>query len=322
MLASPYLVAYFQNTMEHESWYIIVNPAVRNGKGARYWQKAEPILRAHLPNCTIAYTEARGHATQLAAAAIAQGVRHIIGAGGDGTNHEIINGILQQTIAKPTDIFYALLPVGTGNDWRRTHRIPRQLEDWLQMLRDGKTILQDVGFAAYQKNGAEQQRYFANVAGMAYDAFVVRYAEKYRRWIVHQLIYLLMIVRCLFLYRLPKAKIVFDGQTVEDYFYTINIGIGRYSGGGMQLVPHANPTDGMLALTIARRVTKLGVLLNTYRFYNGTLYRHPKIEIFQVKNITVTSHETIELEADGELLGGVPVRFSILPRALRIVVPA
>lgn len=308
--------------MRNEPWYIIVNPAASNGKAARHWRQAEPVLQAHLPNCHIVYTQQRGHAVELAMQAIEQGFRHIIGVGGDGTNHEVINGIFRQQLVDPAQIFYTLLPIGTGNDWIRTHHIPRKLEDWLPMLETGKTIVQDVGLVTFQKDGVEQQRYFVNVAGMAYDAFVVRYAEQHRRWIVHQFFYLLMILRCLFLYRLPKAKVTFDGQTVEDHFYTINIGIGRYSGGGMRLVPHADPADGLLALTIARRVSKLGVLLNTYRFYNGTLHKHPKIDIFQVKTVEVTSEEPVELEADGEWLGGVPVRFSILPKALQIVVPA
>lgn len=308
--------------MHEKPWYIIVNPKAGNGRTARKWRRMEPVLRAHLPGATFVRTEKRAHAMKLAMQAVEQGFRFIIGVGGDGTNHEIVNGILQQQTVSPTDIIYALLPIGTGNDWIRTHGIPRKLTDWLHMLKTGKTTLQDVGIVRFQKNGMEQQRYFVNVAGMAYDAFVVRYAERYRHWIFHKFIYLLMILRCLFRYRLPRAEVKFDGQTVTDHFYTINIGIGRYSGGGMQLVPHANPADGQLALTLARRVTKLGVLLNTYRFYNGTLHRHRKIDVFQVKDVEVTSNETVELEADGEWLGTAPARFSILPAALRILVPA
>ncbi|MBK7871661.1 MAG: hypothetical protein IPJ74_13780 [Saprospiraceae bacterium] len=160
-----------------------------------------------------------------------------------------------------------------------------------------------------------------NVAGMAYDAFVARFAERYKKWVAHKILYLLMVIRCLFLYRLPKAKVIFDEQSDEDFYYTINVGIARYSGGGMQLVPHADPTDGLLALMLARRLTKLGVLLNTYRFYNGTLHRHPKIDIFQTKHIKVTSDEFIGLEADGEWLGTTPVKFSVLPQALKILIP-
>ena len=189
------------------------------------------------------------------------------------------------------------------------------------MVQNGKTMLHDVGSVYYQNKGQEEYRYFVNVAGMAYDAFVAKFAERYKKWIAHKIIYLLMVIRCLFLYRLPKATVVFDEQTDEDFYYTINIGIARYSGGGMQLVPHADPADGLLALMLARRLTKLGVLLNTYRFYNGTLHHHPKINIFQAKHIIVKSDESIGLEADGEWLGTTPVKFSVLPQALNVIVP-
>ncbi len=307
--------------MQNEKWYIIVNPAAGNGVGAKLWRHIQPRLQHQLPNSVFNFSERSGHAIELAMEAIRRGYRHLIGVGGDGTNNEIINGILKQREVAAFDITYALLPVGTGNDWVRTHHIPRQLEQWLDMLAAGKTMLHDVGSVQYFNGNRQQQRYFVNVAGMAYDAFVTSYAERYKKWITHKILYLLLVVACLFKYRLPKAKIFFDERSDEDFYYTINVGITRYSGGGMQLVPHADPTDGLLALTLARQVTKLSILFNIWRFYNGTLHRHPKIDIFQATKIRVESDEPIGVEADGELLGVTPVEFSTLPKSLRIVVP-
>lgn len=306
------------------TWYFIANPAAGKNAVARHWQALQAFLKEHLPNHIAVQTTHRGHATALAQEAIRQGFRNIIAVGGDGTNFEVINGILTQTEVPATDITYTLLPIGTGNDWIRTHGIPKNWEKWLQMLQAGKTLLQDVGVIRYFENGQPSQRYFTNVAGLAYDAFVVRYAEQYKRWVVHKILYLFMVMRCLFKYRLTRARVSFNGKTVEDYCYTINAGICRYSGGGMRLVPHADPTDGRLALTIARRVSKLGVLLNTYRFYNGTLGEHPKIELYQTDEIRVEPLEkgqALWAEADGEFLGDAPVLITTLPKALKIIVP-
>ncbi len=307
--------------MQNEKWFIIVNPVAGNGAAIRQWTRLQQLLQQHLPNSVIRFSQQSGHAIELAMEAIQNGYRHLLGVGGDGTNHEIVNGIFTQRAVAADQIVYALLPVGTGNDWVRTHGIPRRPKEWLQMLGAGKTILHDVGVVQYFKDNTLQQRYFLNVAGMAYDAFVVAYAERYKKWIVHKILYLLMVVVCLFRYRLLRARVFFDGQMDEDYYYTINVGIARYSGGGMQLVPHADPQDGLLALTLARRVSKLGVLLSTWRFYNGTLHRHSKIDIFQVKQIRVEAPMPVGLEADGELLGETPVTFGILPKALRVVAP-
>lgn len=313
--------------MQHNklnTWYIIANPAAGKNAVARCWQALEAFLKQHLPNHVAVKTQRRAHATELAQEAIRQGYRKIIAVGGDGTNFEVINGILQQREVPATDITYALLPVGTGNDWIRTHQIPKNWEKWMQMLQNGKTLLQDVGVVHFFEKGTAAQRYFANVAGMAYDAFVVRYAEQYKRWVIHKILYLFMVLRCLFKYRLTRARLIFNEQLMEDYFYTINIGICRYSGGGMRLVPHADPVDGQLALTVARRVSKLGVLLNTYRFYNGTLGEHPQIDLYQTPHIRVEpleNEQSLWVEADGEFLGDAPAAFSLLSKALRIIVP-
>jgi len=312
-----------QNDKTH-TWYIIANPAAGRNAVARRWTVLQFFLQEHLPNHILIQTERRGQATELAAAAIQAGYRKIIAVGGDGTNHEVVNGILQQTHIPTTDITYALLPVGTGNDWIRTHNISKNWKEWIAMIQAENTLLQDIGVIKYFENGQPMQRFFVNVAGMAYDAFVVRYAEAHKRWVIHKMLYLLMVVRCLFKYRLTKARITFDNQVVEDYFYTINAGICKYSGGGMRLVPHADATDGLLALTIAKQVSKLSVLLNTYRFYNGTLGKHPQIDLYQTTAIRIESLEKSQplwVEADGEFLGDAPVEISTLPKALKIIIP-
>lgn len=305
-------------------WYVIANPAAGKNAVARQQQDLAAFLAQYLPHHFLVLTVRRGQATQLAMEAIRQGYRKIIAVGGDGTNFEVINGILQQQEVLPTDILYALLPVGTGNDWIRTHGIPKDWHPWLTMLNAGHTLLQDVGVVQYFSDGEPAQRFFVNVAGMAYDAFVVRYAEQHKRWIIHKTLYLLLVFRLLLKYRLARARVLFNNQIVENYFYTVNIGICRYSGGGMRLVPHADPTDGQLALTLAGQVSKIGVLINTYRFYNGTLGEHPKIDLYKTTQVRVEplqKDQALWVEADGEWLGDAPAVFSILPKALKIIVP-
>lgn len=309
--------------MLDKPWFVVVNPAAGNGLAGKRWPLMAEQLKAHFSALTIVFSERRGHVGSLVAAAVANGCRHIIAVGGDGTHHEAINGIMRQEVVDSSQITYALLPVGTGNDWIRTHGIPQQTDTWLQMMRAGCTGLQDIGLVSYQKEGAPMTAYFANVAGMAYDGFVVKFAERNKKWVFNRFFYLLMILRCLFLYRLQHLRISFEQHTVEDFCYTVNVGICRYSGGGMQLTPHAVPDDGLLALTIAGPVSKLGVLLNTYRFYKGTIAMHPLVSTYQVPalHVDTTSEAPLLIEADGEFLGTGPASFSILPKALRIVVP-
>lgn len=300
-------------------WHIIANPVSGGGTVNRRWPEIERLLQDMGFSYSVHFTERRGHAIQLVEEAILKGRRHILGIGGDGTNHEIANGILRQSVVPSTDIHYALLPSGTGNDWARQYGIPTDINLRLKRLLEPRVVFQDAGLVRYFHEGKQAERYFINVAGLAYDGFIGKKLSENR--ITNRIQYLLLVAKYLFEYRLSKARILFDDQAVEDFFYTINVGLCRYSGGGMQFVPQAVPDDGLFALTFARRLPKWEVLLQTPRFYNGTLLTHPKVEGLQARSIRVeqAGDTPTLLEADGEFLGETPVEFVLLEKALRII---
>lgn len=307
-------------------WFFIVNPVAGNGLAARRWPAVEAVLRAQLGEIKVAFTQCRGQAIELAQQAVRGGYRFIAAVGGDGTNHEAINGLMLQNNAPLADIAYTLLPIGTGNDWIRTHGIPTNLNAWIAMAKESQRIIwQDVGVAEYQDaNRQPQRRFFANVAGMAYDGFIVQHAEQHKQLIKGRLMYLALVMSGLFRYKLSSAAVTWDGGQAQGRFYTINAGICRYSGGGMQIVPHANPFDGLLALTLAGPLTKLGVLANTWRFYNASIGQHPKVSLHQTRRISVQNLDgaPLHLEADGEFLGYAPATFYLADGKLPVLVPS
>ena len=166
---------------------------------------------------------------------------------------------------------------------------------------------------------------FNNVAGMAYDAFVANYVEsKKRKSKVNALIYLFYIFRCIFMYRLQRSKIQYNGKSLENRFYTINVGLCPYSGGGLQIVPHARPDMGKLAVTAIKPLSKLGVLLFSKEFYSGYMHLHKKAISFHTEYLKVAPvdhSEVILLEAEGEVLGRLPATFSIIKKAIKICAP-
>ncbi|MCB0545400.1 MAG: diacylglycerol kinase family lipid kinase [Saprospiraceae bacterium] len=305
--------------MENPFWYIIANPNAGAGAVGRRWSAIERTLQELGFSYTVQFTNAPGHASRLAQDAILNGHRYLLGIGGDGTNHEIVNGIIGQRFAPSAEVCYALLPSGTGNDWARQYGIPSDPQKRLERLLQPELRYQDIGLAKYISGGRQEQRYFVNVAGMAYDGFIGQKLTEHR--VSNRLHYLLLVAQYLMQYRLRKARIHFDGRVAEDFFYTINIGLCRYSGGGMQFVPQAVPDDGLFALTFARSIPKWEVLLQTPRFYNGSLLEHPKVEGFQARSIRVEHRHgdaPTLLEADGEFLGETPVEFILLEKALKI----
>jgi diacylglycerol kinase (ATP) len=312
-----------KNSFNQERWWIILNPKAGNGRAARQRKAIEQLLRTHGFSFHLVETQYVGHATPLVVEGIEAGYRHFMGVGGDGTNNELINGILQQQLIAPTDLYYTLLPLGTGNDWIKQHRIPGNWKKWIPQLAAAKVFLHDAGLLHFMQNGKPQQRYFVNVAGLAYDAFIAQKKGEATPNFLPTLYYLWQVVVCLFQYRLRKATIRFDNHTITDFFYTINIGICKYSGGGMQLVPHADPQSGKLALTVAGTVSKITLLLHVPHIYLGQLHRHPKVKIYTTKEIQITAAESAStwLEADGEFLGETPVNCTVLNGAFKVLVP-
>lgn len=307
--------------MEQPFWHIIVNPAANKGRVSRLWPAFEALLQELGFAYSAYFTKGRGDAMDIVDRVALQGGRYILGLGGDGTNHELVNGIMRQQHCPSTEIHYALMPMGTGNDWARTYDTPTNMRARLLRLQHPEFRHQDVGLAHFIRNGVPGERYFVNVAGMAYDGYIGQQLET--RPVKNKLDYLLRVAQHLFEYKLSKARIHFDGRSAEDYFYTINIGLCRYSGGGMQFVPQAVPDDGLFALTYAGKLSKVDVLLQTPRFYNGSLLKHPKVEGHQAEDIVVEhleGHKPTLLEADGEFLGETPVKFTLLKRALKLAI--
>jgi len=254
----------------------------------------------------------------LATAAVRAGHTRLVGVGGDGTHHDVINGIMNaEGLGSVT---YVPLPLGTGNDWVRTLKTPQNIDRWLAMLRTEKTILHAVGQLRYTARDAPlQTAYFLNVAGMAYDAEVVRKSEKAR--FKHRLIYPLQTLAYLRGFTAPTVRIDYEEKSFTGPVHTINFGVGRYSGGGMRLVPHADPTRETLALTFARRLPIWKIVLESWRFYTGSIGRMKEVTTAHVRSVTVTPVVgAVELEADGEWLGVAPVEVSLLAERLRVVV--
>ncbi len=287
----------------------LVNPAAAAGRTLRWWRRAWPVLEHDFPGARSIVLRPD---PQEQLAALPAGELFLVGVGGDGTHHSLVNSFLEHDLL--CRITYAPLPFGSGNDWCRTLRIPRHILMWTQAIRRGQTIDHRIGELTFGE--AERKRYFINVAGLAYDAEVVRRAEQLP--LKRRLLYPLLTAGYLAGYTPPRLRLQYGGQTVTGRFHTINLGIGRYNGGGMRLVPQADPVANTLALTYAVDLPLSRIVANGWRFYTDTIGR--------VEGVTTThaTHLRIDgstgLEADGEYLGSGPVEARLSDHRLRVLV--
>lgn len=311
---------------EQSFWFFIVNPTAGNGKGRRLWPRYERFLQSQGLCFDWAYTESPGHATTLARQAYRAGYLGLVAVGGDGTGNEVANGLLAESrnIPHQTLPLFTMLPIGTGNDWVRQYGIPRRIGPWYRFFSTGQTSVQDVGLVEWKEGSSPKQRYFINVMGMGYDGYVAVKAAEQGGKMASKLSYLMLVFRCLFSYHTPRLKVAWGAQEIVDDIYAIVIGVNRFSGGGFRLVPQAVPDDGLLAITIAKKLARWQVMVLSPLFFTGFIGWHPAIRLDSCECVDVTplDEEPVLLEADGEPLGCLPARVSILPRALPLWVPS
>ncbi len=305
-------------------WLVIVNPQANNGNVGQWWPAIQSKLTMLLADTKIVISRHRGDATAIVEEAVNDGIRHIMAVGGDGIAHQVINGIVLQKKVPTREITFALLPLGTGNDWIKSHDIPRNWQHWEQYLLTATPAYQNLGKINYQSTDGPTTRYFMNIAGLAYDAFVVRYMVGKKSRLPGKIFYFWATFRCLFMYKPQQGMITYDEHQYESAFYTINAGIGKFSGGGMQLVPQARSQGETFALTWVVKVSKLAVALNSFRFYKGRIAGYKKAHLTNCQKMEVrpAAGEELLIEADGEFLGACPATISLLPNALRFLSPA
>lgn len=303
----------------------IANPSAGKGKTLKLWPKLEAALKNKGWKFEILWTTVKGQGRLLAAQAMTHQPDIIVSLGGDGTAHEVINGIMDHK-ATMGNIHFTAYPIGTGNDWAKYWKIPHQPEAWIKMIEQAKSYEHDLG--QIELLGPQNQpafHVFNNVAGAAYDAYVADYIEsKQKKMSGGGIQYLWFIFRCLFSYRLQPSRLTWPGGKEEDRFYTINIGICPYSGGGLHLVPHAHPGQGLLAVTAVRPIPKWKVIQLTPLFYSGTILRHPRVLHFKTEELLMEPGDVmdnVKIEAEGEYLGNLPAHLTVLKKAIKIYAP-
>lgn len=303
-----------------EKFLIIANLHAGAKRGEKDW----PIIKQGLDDagfdCSCVFTKYRGHAIEIASENILKGCKNIIGVGGDGTLNEIVNGVFLQKEVPYNEITIGMIPVGTGNDWCRTFNIPNDYLQAIEVIKNKKTVTQDVAKISFHNFGKEDDRYFVNVAGMGFDAVVLRKSNQDKETgKVGNLVYYKNILSSLFKHKSLPCKIYIDNDSFEADVFSLNAGLCKYSGGGMMQVPNAVFNDGMIDVTIINRIRKLKVIRNIKKLYDGSFINLKEVQTHKTKCLRVESKHNLLLEADGEFLGNAPAEFSVVPNALSII---
>ncbi|MBE3590961.1 MAG: diacylglycerol kinase family lipid kinase [Firmicutes bacterium] len=285
---------------------IVVNPKAAAGRALRLWRAVEPEVQAAFA-CEVRLTERPRHATELARAAVQAGVRTVVAVGGDGTVHEVVNGLAQ------TDAVLGILPFGTGNDFARALGIPLHAGGAVAVLRGGAPRVVDLG----RVHG----HFYVQVAGTGFDAVVAKRVNESGRAGKGALPYVLSILSTLFTYRNADLRLAAE-RRLQGRALLLAVGNTSFYAGGMKVCPGADPADGRLDWCWVGDLSKLETLSALPRVFGGSHVRLPKVATGRAPAVEVEGPADLPVHADGEYVGTLPARFECVPRALRVIAPA
>jgi YegS/Rv2252/BmrU family lipid kinase len=298
-------------------WFAVLNPKSGGGRAARDRARIVHALRRAGVQFELAASQHAGHAIALAREAVTSGYRKFLAIGGDGTLNELLNGALGSDVLEAADVTLGLVPVGRGNDWARTHRVPRGYHRAAELLGRQRTIPHDVGIAECPA-GERKQRYFLNVAGVGFDAHVVARMPN-DRW--GALSYLAALPASFASYRAPELIVSAEGQTTRSTVFVAFAALGRYCGGGMHIAPAAATDDGLFDVVIIENIGKWELLLNLRRLFDGSIGGYHKVRMLRARSVEIAGPAPVGAQADGELLPPTPLKLTVLPHGVRVVVP-
>lgn len=298
-----------------DRFFAIVNPAAGGGKSAKLAVSALARLREKKLEIDVVASASPGHAADLAREAYAQGYRRFLAVGGDGTAHEILNGIFS-THARPERIALGFLPLGTGNSFLRDFT-GQGAEASINALLENRKRSVDL----IRLTHATGEVYSFNILSLGFTADVGAITNRVFKPL-GQLGYLLgVFVRVIQLKRRAFA-LRCDNETEWDdrrsLFLTFNN--SKYTGGTMLIAPQADPSDGLIEFVRWGPISRLGLLRMLPRLYDGTHVQHPLAQRKSVQHVEFNIPIPVDVLVDGEILSLKCKSLHVLPSALDVYI--
>ena len=299
--------------------FLLANPASGSGAGAKMLPKLERALEAEGLTYRTLQTQAAGDGVRIAQQAMAEGAKRVLCVGGDGTIHEVVNGLLTANGGDLPDI--GVVPLGTGNDFYRIVGAPKDIGGAIGVLKGGHIRRVDVGKVEWDG----QERFFVNLMGVGLDVEVLLRRERVRR-LSGMAQYLAALVTAIVRYRPVEVEVELDGrEIIREPTMLSAVTVGPSVGGGFMLNPTALADDGLLDLCFVRKLSGLQVFRYVPKVIRG---KHEGSDGFHLRKLTRARFRSaggnpMPFELDGELMPAASsaIEISLLPGALGVFVP-
>lgn len=287
-------------------YLFIVNPVAGKGRALEQIPKIKEKFDKERIDYEIKVTKEKGEGEKLAREGIENGFNHIIAVGGDGTAYEVVNGIRNEKVV------LGILPAGTGNDFARMLKMPKDHDDILETIKVARKRKIDIGLV--------NDRYFLNCSSVGIDAEIVKETEYIKKYVSGTLAYILGVLKTLIRYRYKEVDIEIDGKRMKKKIELMAVSNGKYYGGGMKINPMADFDDGFLDICIVNRISKIKFAMLFLTVFKGKHVEIQEVETLRGKEIKIYGNSSLMLNADGDIIGTTPAAIKIEKRAIEVIV--
>jgi len=297
---------------------VIANPRAGQGKVGSHLPEIERILTDAQLSYRIVRTTHPGHATEVARDALARGERYLVAAGGDGTVHEVVNGMLEGGQPVAADAVLGVVAAGSGCDFVRSFGLPGDTLQAARHLAGDQVRPVDVGRVTFTARSADVTRYFPNIAEAGLGGAVVARAARLPARLGPAR-YLAGFWLTLPGFRPATVRLDADGQAYQWRAHNVVVANCRFYGGGMQISPKSEPDDGLLDVLVMVG-PKSDAFTALPKIYRGAHLPHRNIAELRASRVILEADPPFPIEADGETLGTTPATFEIIPTPIRLKV--
>lgn len=298
---------------------LVVNPRSANGTTARAWPKILARAREILGEAEAVCTEGPFHAAELARRGLRDGFDRIVAVGGDGTNHEVVNGFFEGGQPVRSGAAFACLPRGTGCDFLKTFGLPRDPEALLARMARVAPRPIDVGWMRFAGPRGREERAFLNIADFGIGGRTVARVNRTTKSMGGLVSFLFGTLGAFAAWAPERVRLRIDGGAWEERAITgVNVANGQFFGGGMRIAPEARVDDGLFDVVVVEAMPRLSLLRGMPALYRGRHLGRHRVQFVRARRVDTEADGEVLIDADGEQPGRLPAAFELLPGAIHL----
>jgi diacylglycerol kinase (ATP) len=296
---------------------LILNPTANHGRSMQIAADLRPLMSEHTADWS--GTEYPGHAIELARQAGEQGYDLVVAVGGDGTVHEVINGLMQ--VPAKTRPALGIVPLGSGNDFAHILGVASESQQAMRNTTAGKVIALDIGSVTDERGRTE---YWNNTLGIGFDAVVTIRSRKIT--FIHGFaMYFLAVMQTIALNFNPmNLHVETDTTTWDQATIMLTLGNGPREGGGFLVTPDAKLDDGIFHYATVDKLSRLMMLRLVPEVMKGTHGRFKQVRMGTCTKMAIKADQPVYVHFDGEIFAGFgsdvrQLNVAMHPQALRVI---